>query len=270
VLGAIVGDIVGSIYEHDNIKSKNFPLFAERATFTDDTVCTVAIADGLLSSGDFAGHLRTWVRRYPHAGYGGMFLRWAFADDRGPYGSWGNGSAMRVSPVAHSITETEAAMLIAERTAIVTHDHPEAVHGAQAVTMAIRLALQGQGRDQIRNAVEQRFGYDLSETMDSLRSWYAFDVSCRGTVPPAIICALASNDFEDALRNAVSIGGDTDTIACITGGIAEAMHGIPRWIVEEGLARLDDDLRDVVERFRAVHIPPPRHATAAIPWQTER
>jgi ADP-ribosylglycohydrolase len=177
---------------------------------------------------------------------------------------------MRVNPISDAIIEIEAAMLMARQSAIVTHDHPEAVRGAQAVTMAIRLAFQGQGRDQIRNAVEQRFGYGLSETVDSLRSWYAFDVSCRGTVPPAIICALEATNFEDAIRNAVSIGGDTDTLACITGGIAEAMHSIPDWIVEEGLARLDDNLRDVVEPFRAVHIPPPRQATAAISWQTER
>jgi ADP-ribosylglycohydrolase len=260
MLGAIIGDIVGSIYEHDNIKTKDFPLFAEGATFTDDTVCTVAIADGLLSGGDFADHLRTWVRRYPHAGYGGMFLRWAFADDRGPYGSWGNGSAMRVSPIAHAIAEVEAAMLLAERSAIVTHDHPEAVSGAQAVTMTIRLALQGRDRDEIRQTIEQRFEYDLSETVDRIRPWYAFDVSCRGTVPPAIICALEATDFEDAIRNAVSIGGDTDTLACITGGIAEALFGVPEWIAEEALARLDDDLRDVVERFRAVY-PNTSHTT---------
>jgi ADP-ribosylglycohydrolase len=260
MLGAIIGDIVGSIYEHDNIKTKDFPLFAKGATFTDDTVCTVAIADCLLSGGDFADHLRTWVRRYPHAGYGGMFLRWAFADDRGPYGSWGNGSAMRVSPIAHAIAEIEAAMLLAERSAIVTHDHPEAVSGAQAVTMTIRLALQGRDRDEIRQTIEQRFEYDLSENVDRIRPWYAFDVSCRGTVPPAIICALEATDFEDAIRNAVSIGGDTDTLACITGGIAEALFGVPKWIAEEALARLDDDLRDVVERFRAVY-PNTSHTT---------
>jgi ADP-ribosylglycohydrolase len=167
---------------------------------------------------------------------------------------------MRVSPVAHAIRETEAAMLLAERSAIVTHDHPEAIIGAQAVTMAIQLAHQGQGRDQIRNAVEQRFGYDLKETVDSIRSWYAFDVSCRGTVPLAIICALESTDFEDAIRTAVSIGGDTDTLACITGGIAEALFGVPEWIAEEALARLDNDLRDVVERFRAVY-PNTSHTT---------
>jgi ADP-ribosylglycohydrolase len=260
MLGAIIGDIVGSIYEHDNIKTKDFLLFADRATFTDDTVCTVAIADCLLSGGDFADHLRTWVRRYPHAGYGGMFLRWAFAADMRPYGSWGNGSAMRVSPVAHAIPEIEAAMLLAERSAIVTHDHPEAITGAQAVVITIRLALQGQDRNEIRQAIEQRFGYDLRGTVDSIRSWYAFDVSCRGTVPPAIICALEATDFEDALRNAVSIGGDTDTLACITGGIAEALFGVPEWIAEEALARLDDDLRDVVERFRAVY-PNTSHTT---------
>ena len=143
MLGAIVCDIVGSIYEHDNIKMKDFPLFAEGVTFTDDTICTVAIADCLLSGGDFADHLRTWVRRYPHAGYGGMFLRWAFTDGMGPYGSWGNGS---VSPVAYAVVEIEAAMLLAERSAIVTDDHPEPVTGAQAVTMTIRLSHHGRDR----------------------------------------------------------------------------------------------------------------------------
>ena len=167
---------------------------------------------------------------------------------------------MRVSPVAHATTEIEEAMLLAERSAIVTHDHPEAVAGAQAVTMTIRLALQGRDRDEIRQAIEQRFGYDLRENVDSIRPWYAFDVSCRGTVPPAIICALEATDFEDGIRNAVSIGGDTDTLACITGGIAEALFGVPEWIAEEALARLDDDLRDVVERFRAVY-PNTSHTT---------
>jgi ADP-ribosylglycohydrolase len=158
------------------------------------------------------------------------------------------------------LRKIESAMLLVERSAIVTHDHPEAVRGAQAVVMTIQSALQGQSRDQIPQAIEQKFGDDLGETVDSIQSWYAFDVSCRGTVPPAIICALEATDFEDALRNAVSIGGDTDTLACITGGIAEALFGIPDWIAEEALARLDNDLRDVVERLRAVY-PNTSHTT---------
>jgi ADP-ribosylglycohydrolase len=182
-----------------------------------------------------------------------MFLRWAFTDGMEPYGSWGNGSAMRVSPVAHAVTDIEAAMLLAEQSAMVTHDHPEAIRGAQAVTVAIRLAHLAHNRDQIRRAIEQRFHYDLSQSVNTIRSWYEFDVSCQGTVPPAIVCALEAADFEDAVRNAVSIGGDTDTVACITGGIAEALFGIPDWIAKEAPARLDDDLRSVVERFRAVY-----------------
>jgi hypothetical protein len=177
VLGAIVGDIVGSIYEHDNIKTKDFPLFAERATFTDDTVCTVAIADGLLSSGDFAGHLRTWVRRYPHAGYGGMFLRWAFADDRGPYGSWGNGSAMRVSPVAHAITETEAAMLIAERTAIVPTTIRKPFVGLRRSPW--RSGWLSRAKAATRSATPSSNGSDTT----SVRLWTAFGRGTRSMFP---------------------------------------------------------------------------------------
>jgi ADP-ribosylglycohydrolase len=249
MLGAIVGDIVGSIYEARPIKTKDFPLFGPGVTITDDTVCTVAVADCLLSGGDFADHLRAWVRRYPHAGYGGMFLRWAFADDMGPYGSWGNGSAMRVSPVAYAAPDLETAMRLAERSAIVTHDHPEAVRGAQAVAVAIRLALEGSTPGQVRQFITARFGYDLSESVGCIRSRYGFDVSCAGTVPPAIICAAEAEHFEDAIRNAVSLGGDSDTLACITGAIAEALYGVPQWIVTEAKARLSEDILNVLERF---------------------
>jgi ADP-ribosylglycohydrolase len=253
MIGAIIGDIAGSIYEHKPIQTKKFPLFGTGATFTDDTVCTVAVADWLLTGGDLADHLRAWVRRHPRRGYGGMFLRWAFVDDLPAYGSWGNGSAMRVGPVGHTIPDLDTAMRLAERSAVVTHDHLEAIRGAQAVAVATHLALSDRTPEQVREAITTRFGYDLDESVDGIRSWYTFDVSCAGTVPPAIVCAVEATGFEDAIRNAVSLGGDSDTLACITGGIAEALYGVPEWIAVEAKARLDADLLAVIERFVSEH-----------------
>lgn len=251
MLGAVIGDIAGSIYEADNIRSKDFPFFGPESRFTDDTVCTAAIADCLLKGGDFADYLRRYVRRYPHAGYGGIFLYWALADNAPAYGSWGNGSAMRVAPVAWA-AETEAAVLeLAARSAVVTHDHPDAVAGAQATALAIWLARRGEPAAAIRETIGLRFGYDLDQSIDRLHSRSSFDVSCRGSVPPALISALTAADFEDAVRTAISLGGDSDTIACIAGSLAEPLHGIPDWMASEALARLDEPLRDVVERFRA-------------------
>lgn len=251
MLGAIIGDIAGSIYEADNIRSTDFPFFGPGSRFTDDTVCTLAVADALLGGGDFAGALRRYARRYPDAGYGGMFLHWAFTDDAPPYGSWGNGSAMRVAPVAWA-ADTEAAVLdLAARSAAVTHDHPDAVAGAQAAALAVWLARQGEAAAAIRAAVAARFGYDLDESLDALHARSVFDVSCRGTVPPALISALGAADFEDAVRTAISLGGDSDTIACIAGSVAEPLHGIPDGMAAEARSRLDDDLRAVLDRFRA-------------------
>jgi len=248
MIGAITGDIVGSIYEGRNIKTKEFPLFGEGCRFTDDTVCTVAIADCLVSDGDFADYLRQYVKRHPFRGYGGMFREWA-GSDMGPYNSWGNGSAMRVSPVAHIARDESELLGLAERASAVTHNHPYAIVGAQAVALAIWMAMKGETPDEIRDEVAERFQYDLSRSVDDIRPYYSFDVSCAGTVPEAITCAVEARDYEDAIRNAISIGGDSDTIACITGGIAEVMFGVPDEIAARARSYLTDDLIDALDRF---------------------
>ncbi len=253
MLGAITGDIVGSIYEHANIKTKEFPLFGPGCSFTDDTVLTVAVADCLLRAGDFAQTLRAYARAHPRRGYGGMFLRWALDDDLPAYGSWGNGSAMRVSPAGFAARNADEALTLAARSAAVSHDHPDAVAGAQAVALAILRARQGMEAKAIRAEIAARFGYGLTESVAEIRARYSFDVSCAGTVPPALTCALEAEGFEDALRNAVSIGGDTDTIACIAGGLAEALYGLPEDIAAQARAYLTDDLKAVVARFHATY-----------------
>ena len=249
MLGAIAGDIIGSIYEHANIKTKDFPLFGKGCRFTDDTVCTVAIADCLMNDSDFAEYLGRYALRHPNRGYGGMFMRWAKEWDRKPYDSWGNGSAMRVSPVAHFATDEAAALQLAEASSAVTHSHPHGIAGAQATALTMWMAKEGVDTATIRQEITDRFGYDLSQNVDEIRGWYTFDVSCAGTVPQAITCALEAADYEDAIRNAVSIGGDSDTIACITGGIAEALFGLPEEIGRSAKTYLTDDLVDVVDRF---------------------
>ncbi len=249
MLGAVIGDIVGSVYETTPIKSKEFAFFHPSATFTDDTICTLAIADCLLSGGAFDRYLRGYVRSYPDRGYGQMFLEWASADNAPAYGSWGNGAAMRVGPVAYAADTLESALALARQTAIVSHDHVEAIKGAQAVAASIYLALSGESAAKIRAYICDQFDYRLDNTVDAIRPGYAFDVSCQGTVPPAIICALDAEDFEDAIRNAVSLGGDSDTLACITGAIAEVLYGIPNPIRQEGQSRLPSELLEVMHRF---------------------
>lgn len=251
MLGAIAGDIIGSIYEAKPIKIKEFSLFGRGVTFTDDTVCTVAIADALLQGGDFAELLRHYVRRYPGRGYGGMFLRWALTPGMPAYGSWGNGAAMRVSPIGLWATDEAELLELAAHSAAVSHDHPDAIAGAQAVAFAIRLAHAGTGPAGIRSMIQDRFGYPLRETVGQIRTWYRFDISCKGTVPPAIVCALEADGYEDAVRNAISLGGDSDTLACITGGIAEALYGLPEDIALEARVHLDAHLQGVVDRFYA-------------------
>jgi ADP-ribosylglycohydrolase len=249
MLGAIAGDIVGSIYEAAPIKTKDFPLFGRGVCFTDDTVCTVAIGDALLSGGDFAQYLRAYVRGYPGRGYGGMFVRWAQTPGMPAYGSWGNGAAMRVSAVAWLASDEADALATAARTAAVSHDHPDAIAGAQAAVLAAWLARHGAQPGSIRQTIAERFGYDLSQSVEQIRAWYAFDISCKGTVPPALVCALEASGYEDAIRNAVSLGGDTDTLACITGGIAEALHGLPAEIGAQARSYLDQDLLRVIDRL---------------------
>ena len=271
MLGAIAGDVIGSVFEGRGHKSVEFDLFRGRSSFTDDTVCTVAVASWVLDGGDLAAHLREFGRRHPLRGYGIGFLAWLLVDGMGPYNSWGNGSAMRVSPVAWAYDDEERVLAEAERSAEVTHNHPEGIRGAQATALAVFRARRGADKDEIRRAVESRFGYDLGRSLDEIRPGFEFDESCQGTVPHAIRCVLESHDFESAIRLAISLGGDADTLACIAGSIAEAHYGgVPAAIADEVLGRLSDDLREVTERFRARYCggPPGRAASARWPAST--
>lgn len=250
MIGAITGDIVGSIYEHRPIKRTDFPLFDRSCRFTDDTVLTVAVADAILCGAPYAEKLREWHALYPHAGYGGSFRRWASTPGAGPYNSWGNGSAMRVSPVGYAFDTIGRVLDEAARSAEVTHNHPEGIKGASAVAAAIFMARTGSSKHDIGGFVESEFGYDMSRTIDGIRPSYRFDVSCQGSVPEALMAFMESVDFEDAVRKAVSLGGDSDTIACIAGAVAEAFYGgVPGSIRARALAHLDDRLRGVVGRF---------------------
>ncbi len=251
MMGAIAGDIIGSVYEHDPIKTKDFfPLFHPRARFTDDSVLTVAIADAILTGRSYRDTVREWGRRYPQAGYGGSFAQWLSAGDPRPYHSWGNGAAMRVGPVGWAFTSEEEVLHQARLSAAITHDHPEGIKGAQATALAIYLARIRTDKATIRARVQADFGYELARTVDAIRPGYAFDVSCQGTVPEALIAFLDAESHEDTVRNAVSLGGDSDTLACIAGGVAEAFHGgVPELIRAEVRARLTSDLWHVVEAF---------------------
>ena len=248
MLGAIVGDIVGSIYEFDNLKSKDFPLFQDHCKFTDDTILTIATADALMGDWDFEEKYRDYGRRYPSS-YGGTFRVWIHDSNMGPYNSFGNGSAMRVSPVAWFEDKEHRVMELAKRSAEVTHNHPEGIRGAQATAMAILWARQGRSKDDIVAGIEERFYYDISTPIDDIREGYEFDVTCQGSVPESIRCFYEADDFEDAIRNAVSLGGDSDTLAAITGSIAEAKWGVPEAIEKEALGRLDKALLKTFESF---------------------
>ncbi len=251
MLGAIAGDIIGSRFEWHNHKSKQFELFTDDSCFTDDTVLTVALADSLLSGIPFTEKLKAYYSAYPNAGYGGRFQLWARSAASEPYFSYGNGSAMRVSPVGWFFSDLETVLLEARNSAAVTHNHPEGIKGAQATAAAIFLARSGEDKTFIRQMISRRFGYVFDFTLADIRPFYAFDVSCQGSVPQALQAFFESDDYEDAIRNAVSIGGDSDTIACITGGIAEAFYGgVPAFISEQVWPRLDPALAQVVRRFQ--------------------
>jgi ADP-ribosylglycohydrolase len=224
VIGAIAGDIIGSVYERHRVKTKDFALFPPGSRFTDDTVLTVALADAILTGRDYGDLMKAYYRRYPHAGYGGMFRQWARVQGSPPYNSFGNGSAMRISPVGHAPRAFGTSWrrpVISVPSPITTRGH----QGAQATAAAIFLARTGHAKTAIREYLESTFGYDLSRSLAQIRPGYRFDVTCQGSVPEAIIAFLESEDYEDAIRNAVSLGGDSDTQACITGGIAEAFYG---------------------------------------------
>lgn len=251
MLGAIAGDIIGSVYETRPIKTPFFyPLFDALCHPTDDTILTVALAESILYDDDFVVTLKDFYRRYPHAGYGGTFARWAQSTSCQPYNSWGNGSAMRVSPVGFAYRTLEEVLEKAKASAAVTHNHPEGIKGAQATASAIFLARTGQSKEQIKTFIADTFGYDLSRSLDDIRPDYAFDVSCQGTVPPAIRAFLEATDYENAVRLAISLGGDSDTLACITGGIAEAFYGgVPSEIAETVWDMLNDHLAEIVREF---------------------
>ncbi len=250
MLGAIAGDIIGSVYEAAPIKTKDFPLFHPQGRFTDDSVLTVAVADAILRGRPYEEAVRELGRRHPNAGYGGNFYHWLFAPQPRPYHSWGNGAAMRVGPVGFAFDAEAAVVAEAARSAAFTHDHPEGIKGAQATALAVFLARTGHDREAIRAAITERFGYDLARTVDDIRPGYGFDVSCQGTVPEAIIAFLDSNSYEDAVRNAVSLGGDSDTLACIAGAMAEAFYGgVPQEIRQQAWERLSPDLQSVMHAF---------------------
>jgi ADP-ribosylglycohydrolase len=250
MIGAIAGDIIGSVYEHYPIKTKDFPMFDPGCRFTDDSVLTVAIADAILSGRSYLASIREIGRRYPGAGYGISFMEWLHSNDPRPYNSWGNGSAMRVSPVGFAFNTEEEVLEHAEKTAEISHNHPEGIKGAQATALSVFLARTEHDMEKIRKKIKQKFGYDLHRSVDDIRSTYAFDISCQGTVPEAIIAFLDSSSYEDAIRNAVSLGGDSDTLACITGGIAEAFYGpVPFHIREKVKDILTPDLWKTTEIF---------------------
>lgn len=252
MLGAIAGDIIGSVYEWNNIKTKNFPLFDRGCCFTDDTVLTVALAEAILDDEPYISRLRSYYQSYPDSGYGGSFKRWAKSRDPMPYNSWGNGAAMRISPAGFAYDDLDTVLIKAREFTEPTHNHPEGIKGGQATATAVFLARSGRSKDEIRSYVAATFGYDLSRHVDEIRPTYTFDVSAQGTVPQAIRAFLDSMDFEDAIRTAVSLGGDTDTLACITGGIAQAFYGgVPDAISTRVYTILDERLATVTRRFMA-------------------
>ena len=276
MLGAIIGDIVGSVYEWNNIKTKDFPLFREDCFFTDDTVMTCTVAEAIMNGGqkdDFIDAMKKYGRMYPNADYGARFNSWLVTDNREPYNSFGNGSAMRVSPCAWVMACCYCARTgtwptsraLARLSAEVTHNHPEGIKGAMATADAIfmcRYFLGGDGSDnpaeikrRIKEHIEKEYGYNLSKTLDEIRPTYRFNETCQDTVPQAIIAFLESTDFEDAIRNAISLGGDSDTLAAITGSIAEAAYGIPDWIKDKAYTYLDEPLKDILRRWETeIHI----------------
>ena len=257
MLGAIIGDVVGSPYESGSNKTKRFPLFNIYGRLTDDSMMTIAVActcgtSNLSDEKDFKSSLIWWMRRigrqYPRAGYGGMFSRWLISDIMGAYNSFGNGSAMRVSPVAWYASTLEEAELLAKWSAEVTHNHVEGIKGAQAVAAATFLARTGKSKEEIKNYIEENY-YSLDFMLDDIRESYEFDVTCQGSVPQAIKCFLEAKDFEDAIRNAVSLGGDCDTQAAMAGAIAEPFFGIPEKIKNKVFDYMDNNIKGYCDKY---------------------
>ncbi len=264
MLGAIAGDIIGSVYKFNNIKTKNFPLFDEKCTFTDDTVLTVAVAEVILNADTFPDNtkyidqiqyienFKLYYSEYPEVGYPDKFREWAKSSSTEPYNSLGDGSAMRISPIASAFDDLNAVLQEAQNSAEVTHNHTQGIKSAQATSAAIFLARTGYDKARIKSYIQNSFGYNLKSTLDEIRSTDNFNASSLDSVPQAMIAFLEATDFEDAIRNAISIGGDSDTIACITGSIAEAFYGgVPQEIAEWALSKLDEQLWRVTDKFMA-------------------
>lgn len=262
MLGSIIGDIVGSIYEFDNVKTKSFEFFQDHMEFTDDSILSIATAEWLLNGGDVSSYYYRYAQKYPNpmGSYGTMFWQWVHRANRGikePYNSYGNGSAMRAGATGWTANTMDETMEIAKISAECTHNHPEGIKGAQATAACIYTARQGESKDNIKTLIRKMFDYDLTMSIEELQrrySWMGIDgkgngATCQDSVPQAIICALEATDFEDAVRNAISIGGDSDTIGCITGGIAEALYGIPHNIYNKGMTYLTQELQDIVKAF---------------------
>lgn len=250
MIGAIIGDIVGSRFEFNNIKTKEFELFTDECSFTDDTICTVAIADAIYRKIEYKDALLEWCHKYPNpkGSYGLSFERWWRSSNPQPYGSFGNGSSMRVSPIGFYYNSIDRVLEEAKKSAEVTHNHPEGIKGAQSIASAIYLLRTGSSKDEMVSFVKKRFSYDLSKSVEYYRSRSNFDETCQVCVPQAITCFIESNDFEDAIRNAVSIGGDSDTIACIAGGISEAFYGVPDKLLDKAYSYLDKNMKKVVKK----------------------
>lgn len=250
MLGAIAGDIIGSVFEYKPLKSTKFALFTPQSWFTDDTVLTVAVADCILHKKGYAETFQEYGHHYPYVGYGAKFVNWLESDDFAPYCSYGNGSAMRVSPVGFAFNTIEEVLAEAGRSAEVTHNHPQGIMGAQAVASAIFWARKGESKEKIRDFIEKNFDYDLHQKLDDIRPDYQFNETCPGSVPQSIISFLESENFESAVRNAISLGGDADTMACIAGGIAQAYYKeIPDEIIKEVRNILDAELLSVLDKF---------------------
>jgi len=254
MLGAVIGDVIGSHYERNGVKSKYFGLFPKEAHFTDDTVLSIAVAKSILDGESYLSNIVKFGRAYPDVGYGSSFWRWVEGDEHKPYNSWGNGSAMRVSAIGWAFDDEATLLQEAKKSAEVTHNHIEGIKGAKATALAIWMARQGQSKEAIKEAIEREFDYDLSRTLDAIRPEYKFDVSCAGSVPESIICFLESDSFEDCIRNAISLGGDADTMAAIAGGIAEAYYQeIPQFIIDEVYTILPNEFIEILERFNDLY-----------------
>ncbi|MCP4042589.1 MAG: ADP-ribosylglycohydrolase family protein [Gammaproteobacteria bacterium] len=250
MIGAIAGDVIGSTYEALGEKRYDFPLFTKYSRFTDDTVLTIAVARAILENRDYGEMLQEVGRQYPLAGYGQSFSEWLFSPEIGAYNSWGNGAAMRVSPIGFAGESIEQVLEEAKKSAEVTHNHPEGIKGAQATALSIYLARKGNSKAKIREVIAERFEYDLDRSVEDMRPGYSFDISCQGSVPESIICFLDSNDLEGTIRNAVSMGGDADTMACIAGGVAQAFYKkIPEIIIRETKKRLPEEFLIVIDKF---------------------